>query len=121
MIHITEEALEHYKKYYSEIIDKQHMLDRITPFYKGVLDNLSTRSQKIIYILAERATEMSSGDLARKVKVESKNISVTLNQLFVKGLIKKKAVNEKNYVYCIDDKTFLDWAAMIWKFKRDWK
>lgn len=86
--------------------DLEAILDRVTPLYKHRLDNLSTQQQTIIDAIAQNWDAISTKDISKKVRMQSKAVSSQLNQLEKNQLIVKEPTSTKNHLYRINERFF---------------
>ncbi|CAA6807155.1 MAG: Unknown protein [uncultured Sulfurovum sp.] len=102
--------------------DKLVFLDHCTPIFQYHMDRLAKIEQSIIYYLAIPDRRSLTKDilpkkqtnlfLSKKLRVESKSLSVYLKRLFDNGLISREKINDKNYIYSIKDIILIDWLRM---------
>jgi nucleoside-triphosphatase THEP1 len=90
----------------SSFNDLETILDKVTPLYKHRLDNLSAQQQAIIDAIAQNWDAISTGEVAKKVRMESKAVSSQLNQLEKSQLIVKISTSTKNNLYQIQERFF---------------
>ncbi len=86
--------------------DLESILDRVTPLYKHRLDSLSTQQQAIIDAIAQNWDAISTKEIAREVRMDSKAVSSQLNQLEKAQLIRKIPTSTKNHLYQISERFF---------------
>ncbi len=86
--------------------DLEAILDKVTPLYKHRLDNLSTQQQSIIDAIAQNWDAISTKDISKKVRMQSKAVSSQLNQLEKNQLIVKEPTSTKNHLYRINERFF---------------
>ncbi len=86
--------------------DLEAILDKVTPLYKDRLDNLSTQQQTIIDVIAQNWDAISTKDISKKVRMQSKAVSSQLNQLEKNQLIVKELTSTKNHLYRINERFF---------------
>jgi TPR repeat protein/DNA-binding transcriptional regulator GbsR (MarR family)/nucleoside-triphosphatase THEP1 len=113
--------------------DLEVVLDRVTPLYKHRMDDLSYQQQSIMDTLAMNWDAMSTGEIAEKVRMESKAVSAQLKQLEKNGVVHKIETDTKNHLYQITERFFNIWYLMrhgrrkdrnrvLWlvKFMQEW-
>ncbi len=86
--------------------DLENILDKVTPLYKHRLDNLSKQQQTIIDAIAQNWDAISTKEIAKKIRMESKAVSSQLNQLEKNQLIVKESTSTKNHLYRINERFF---------------
>jgi hypothetical protein len=98
-------------------------LDKITPTCLHIMNNLlSGEEQSVIHYLAigdltknKLSNYLTTKFLSKKLRIESKKLSVYLSKLVNKGLVKRRAINNKNFEYKINSKIFIDWYEFRYK------
>lgn len=90
----------------NSIKDLEAILDQVTPLYKHRLDNLSVQQQAIIDAIAQEWDAISTKEITRKVRMQSKAVSSQLNQLEKSQLIVKIQTSTKNQLYQIKERFF---------------
>ena len=86
--------------------DLDNILDKVTPLYKHRLDNLSTQQQAIIDAIAQNWDAISTQEISKQVRMQSKAVSSQLKQLEKAQLIRKITTSTKNYFYQINERFF---------------
>jgi len=90
----------------------QTLIDRVTPIYKCKMDNLSPVQQEIVDIIALSWEAITTKEISKKIRMQSKEVSAQLNLLEKNQIINKIPVNEKNYMYQIKEPFFNIWYLM---------
>ncbi len=86
--------------------DLEKVLDLVTPLYKARLDSLSAIQQAIIDAMALNWDAISTKDIAKAVRMESKAVSSQLNELVKNQVITKVTTSKKNHLYQIGERFF---------------
>lgn len=90
------------------IINKN--LDRITPIYKSIIDDLSPVQQELFHYVAINWNDTDVNFLTSKIRdLSSKEISSQLNQLKIKNIIESNPKNNKDNMYHIKDDVMKFW------------
>ena len=84
--------------------DLEIVLDRVTPLYKHRIENLPYQQQEIVDVMALNWDALSTGDMARKIRMESKAVSAQLKQLEKSRMVHKIRTDTKNYLYQITER-----------------
>lgn len=92
--------------------DLEFVLDRITELYKNRMADLSPIQRKIIHTIAINWDAMSTGDIAQKMRMESKNIAAQLKILEKQNMIEVRKADKKNNFYLISERFFNIWYLM---------
>ena len=92
--------------------DLEGVLDRVTPFYKHRMDELSPQQQEIVEIIALNWDAIGVREIATHTRLESKVISAQLHQLIKYDLVHKIATGTKNHLYQISERFFNIWFLM---------
>ena len=92
--------------------DLEIILDRVTPLYKHRMDDLSPQQQEIVDVIAMSWDAISTKDIAKKTRMQSKAVSAQLKQLEKNRVIKKIRTSTKNYLYQITERFFNIWYLM---------
>jgi TPR repeat protein len=98
--------------------DLELILDRITPLYKHRMDDLSGQQQAIMDAIAMNWDAIATGDIARKVRMESKAVAAQLNILEQNNLIHAIPADRKNKLYLISERFFNIWYLMRYGRKK---
>lgn len=101
------------------IKDLYLLIDTLTLLYKSELDQLSTQQQKVIDVIARRWDAISVKEIAKKTRLESKNISSILSYLEKNQLIEKVPTSTKNHLYRIKERFMNIWYLMRFGRKHD--
>jgi DNA-binding MarR family transcriptional regulator len=81
----------------SPMNDLYKLLDEATPLYKHKMDDLPVQQQKIVDAVAKNWDAITTGELAKLLRVPSSTISAQLRQLEKDQWIEKIETNTKNY------------------------
>jgi len=99
--------------------DLLHVLDDATPLYKHRMDDLPDALQEITHTIAMNWDGISTKDIAKKTRLESKTVSAQLKQLETKyGVIESVSIG-KNKIYKIEERFFNIWYLMRFGRKTD--
>lgn len=98
--------------------DLELILDRITPLYKHRMDDLSGQQQAIMDAIALNWDAVTTGDIARKVRMESKAVAAQLKILEKNNLIHGIQADRKNKLYLISERFFNIWYLMRYGRKK---
>ncbi|MDQ1166411.1 tetratricopeptide repeat protein [Flavobacterium sp. SORGH_AS_0622] len=101
------------------IKDLYLLIDTLTLLYKSELDQLSAQQQKVIDVIARRWDAISVKEIAKKTRLESKNISSILSYLEKNQLIEKVPTSTKNHLYRIKERFMNIWYLMRFGRKHD--
>ncbi len=93
-------------------LDLEKILDIVTPLYQHRMDMLSSQQQEIIDFIALNWDAVSTKEIAKKTRIESKAVSSQLKQLEKYYIIEKIKTNTKNYIYRISERFFNIWYLM---------
>ncbi len=96
----------------------ESLLDRVTPLYKHRMDDLPTKQQEIVDIVALNWDAIGAKEIAGKIRGESKSVSAQLQQLEKNKIIEKKSVG-KNNLYQIKERFFNIWYLMRYGRKKE--
>ncbi|MBN1998630.1 hypothetical protein JW935_13810 [candidate division KSB1 bacterium] len=102
-------------------MDLEKILDSVTPLYKHRMDILSSQQQAIVDFIAISWDAVSTKEIARKTKMESKAVSSQLKQLGKYHIIEKQDTGTKNHLYRISERFFNIWYLMRQSRKWDTK
>lgn len=101
------------------IKDLYLLIDTLTLLYKSELDQLSTQQQKVIDAIARKWDAISVKEIAKRTRLESKNISAILSYLEKNQLIEKVPTSTKNHLYRIKERFMNIWYLMRFGRKHD--
>lgn len=101
------------------IKDLYILIDTLTLLYKSELDQLSPQQQKVIDVIARKWDAISVKELAKKTRLESKNISSILSYLEKNQFVEKIPTNTKNHLYRIKERFMNIWYLMRFGRKND--
>ncbi len=101
------------------IKDLYLLIDTLTLLYKSELDQLSTQQQKVIDAIARKWDAISVKEIAKRTRLESKNISSILSYLERNQLIEKVPTSTKNHLYRIKERFMNIWYLMRFGRKHD--
>ncbi|POY34709.1 hypothetical protein C3K47_18930 [Solitalea longa] len=101
------------------IKDLYLLIDTLTLLYKSELDQLSTQQQKVIDAIARKWDAISVKEIAKRTRLESKNISSILSYLEKNQLIDKVPTSTKNHLYLIKERFMNIWYLMRFGRKHD--
>ncbi len=101
------------------IKDLYLLIDTLTLLYKSELDQLSTQQQKVVDAIAKKWDAISVKEIAKKTRLESKNISSILSYLEKNQFIEKIQTNTKNHMYRIKERFMNIWYLMRFGRKND--
>ncbi len=94
------------------IKDLYLLIDTLTLLYKSELDQLSTQQQKVVDAIAIKWDAISVKEIAKKTRLESKNISSILAYLEKNQMIEKITTDTKNNLYRIKERFMNIWYLM---------
>jgi len=112
--------------------DKMLILDEATPVITSYINRLTRIEQSIIYYLIfsegvkkyltkrDLPKKITNFFLSKKLREESKKTSVYLKRLVDDGDIVREALNEKNFVYGVENILLIDWFKMRNAMSREW-
>jgi tetratricopeptide (TPR) repeat protein len=101
------------------IKDLYLLIDTLTLLYKSELDQLSTQQQKVIDAIARKWDAISVKEIAKRTRLESKNISSILSYLEKNQLIERVPTSTKNHLYRIKERFMNIWYLMRFGRKHD--
>lgn len=101
------------------VSDLQLTLDAVTPLYKHKMDDLPKFQQKIIDTVAKNWDAISTKEISKKTRIESKAVSSYLSQLEKIQIIEKETTNTKNNLYRVKERFFNIWYLMRYGKKSD--
>ncbi|HLP12123.1 MAG TPA: hypothetical protein VK177_09350 [Flavobacteriales bacterium] len=101
----------------SALKDLEIILDRVTPLYKHIVEELPTQQRKIVDVIAKKWDAVKAHEVASNIRdngklMTSKTISAQLHQLEKNGIIDKKFTNSKNHLYQLKERFFNIWYLM---------
>jgi TPR repeat protein len=94
------------------ILDLEKILDRVTPFYKERMDDLSPQQQDIMDFMALTWDGVSTKEISERTRIESKAVSSQLQELEKYGLIHTIETRSKNNLYQLSERFFNIWYLM---------
>ncbi|ULT39579.1 MarR family transcriptional regulator [Niabella defluvii] len=94
------------------IKDLYLLIDTLTLLYKSELDQLSTQQQKVVDAIARKWDAISVREIAKRTRLESKNISSILSYLEKNQLVEKVPTSTKNHLYRIKERFMNIWYLM---------
>ncbi|MEN0005462.1 MAG: tetratricopeptide repeat protein, partial [Bacteroidota bacterium] len=92
--------------------DLEAVLDRVTPLYKHRMDDLPSQQQEIMEAVALAWDAISTQEITKKTRLDSKKVSAQLSQLEKQDHITKIATSTKNKFYQISERFFNIWYLM---------
>ncbi len=98
--------------------DLMRVLDDVTPLYKDRMDKLPPVLQEIVHTIALNWDGMSTKEIARKTRMESKVVSAQMKQLEKYQIVISESVG-KNKIYLIKERFFNIWYLMRYGRKKD--
>lgn len=99
--------------------DLLKILDDATPLYKHRMDDLPDTLQDITHTIAMNWDGISTKEIAKKTRLESKTVSAQLKQLETKyGIVESISIG-KNKIYKIEERFFNIWYLMRFGRKKD--
>ncbi|WP_273049244.1 tetratricopeptide repeat protein [Pseudoalteromonas sp.] len=99
--------------------DLLKILDDATPLYKHRMDDLPETLQDITHTIAMNWDGISTKEIAKKTRLESKTVSAQLKQLETKyGIVESISIG-KNKIYKIEERFFNIWYLMRFGRKKD--
>jgi hypothetical protein len=98
--------------------DLMKILDEVTPLYKDRMDDLPPVLQEIVDTIALNWDGMSTKEIAKKTRMESKAVSAQMKQLEKYQIVDSDAVG-KNKIYIIKERFFNIWYLMRFGRKKD--
>ncbi len=99
-------------------MDLEKILDIVTPLYQHRMDKLSPQQQEIVDAVALNWDAVSTHEIAKKTKLQSKAVSAQLRQLGKYHIVEKVTTNTKNHLYRIYERFFNIWYLM--RLGRKW-
>lgn len=102
------------------------IVDRLTPTCLNIMNNIVTgKEQPIVYYLAKgiltnnkRSYFLTTKELSKQLRMNSKEISVYLSNLIKKGIVVAEPINSKNFAYSINSELFIAWFYFRYKLKK---
>lgn len=98
--------------------DLLKVLDDVTPLYKHRMDDLPPPLQDIVHTIALNWDGMFTKDIAKKTRLQSKEVSAQLKQLEKYQLIEAESTG-KNKIYKIQERFFNIWYLMRFGRKKE--
>ncbi|KDC50167.1 tetratricopeptide repeat protein [Pseudoalteromonas fuliginea] len=99
--------------------DLLKILDDATPLYKHRMDDLPDTLQDITHTIAMNWDGISTKEIAKKTRLQSKTVSAQLKQLETKyGIVESISIG-KNKIYKIEERFFNIWYLMRFGRKKD--
>jgi len=86
--------------------DLENILDLVTPLYKQRLDSLTAPQQAITDAVAQNWDAISTKEISKIVRMQSKAVSAQLNLLEKNQIITKIPTSTKNQLYQISERFF---------------
>jgi len=99
--------------------DLLKILDEATPLYKHRMDDLPPVLQDIVHAMAINWDGMYAKEIAKKTRLQSKEVSAQLKQLERKYAIVESESVGKNKIYKIQERFFNIWYLMRFGRKKD--
>ena len=96
----------------SALQDLEQLLDRVTPLYKHRMDDLPPQQQQIAQEIALGWDAMSTKEIAKKTRLDSKLVSAQLQQLERNRIVRKIPTSTKNHLYQLEERFFNIWCLM---------
>jgi len=119
------EALSDVKDYTNKTErERRIILDNVTPILQRHMSQLTNIEQAIMYYLVipgglkdsltkkTLPEKLTNSFLSEKLREDSKSVSVYLKRLVDSGNIVREPINNKDYIYSIDNPIFIDWLKM---------
>ncbi len=98
--------------------DLMKVLDEATPLYKDRMDDLPPILQEIVDTIALNWDGMTTREIAKKTRMESKSVSAQLKQLEKYQIIESTSIG-KNKIYILKERFFNIWYLMRFGRKKD--
>ena len=98
--------------------DLVKVIDEATPLYKHRMDDLPPVLQDIVHNIALNWDGMFTKDIAKKTRLESKEVSSQLKQLEKYQIVESVSIG-KNKIYKIEERFFNIWYLMRFGRKKD--
>ncbi len=98
--------------------DLLKILDEVTPLYKHRMDDLPGQLQTIMDAIAMNWDGIATKEIAKKTRLQSKQVSAQLKMLEKNEIIISEAIG-KNKIYKIKERFFNIWYLMRFGRKRD--
>ncbi|MDF1878151.1 winged helix-turn-helix transcriptional regulator [Sulfurimonas sp. SAG-AH-194-C20] len=98
--------------------DLLKILDEATPLYKHRMDDLPPALQEIVHTIAINWDGMLTGEIAKKLRMESKLVSAQLKKLEKYEIVESESIG-KNKIYKIKERFFNIWYLMRFGRKKD--
>ena len=84
----------------------------VTPLYQDRMNHLSPQQREIIWAMAMQWDKTGVKEIAKKTRMESKNVSAQLKVLEENGYVAKADTPGRNNYYMIDERYFNIWLLM---------
>jgi DNA-binding transcriptional regulator GbsR (MarR family) len=101
--------------------DLAQIVDRMTPIYKHKMNDLSKQQQEIVDAIALHWDAITTKEIVKKTRLESKKISAQLKYLTDIGVVDKIKTNTKNHLYQVNERFFNIWYLIRNGSKQDTK
>ena len=98
--------------------DLVKIIDEATPLYKHRMDDLPPVLQDIVHNIALNWDGILTKDIAKKTRLESKEVSSQLKQLEKCQIVESVYIG-KNKIYKIEERFFNIWYLMRFGRKKD--
>jgi hypothetical protein len=90
----------------------EQTMDKVTPHYKHIMDDLSKQQRPIVHAIALNWDAMSARDIASQTRMESKKVSAQLRELEKQWRVEKVKTSTKNHLYRLSERFFNIWYLM---------
>ncbi len=98
--------------------DLLKILDEATPLYKDRMDSLPPMLQDIVHTIAMNWDGITTKEIAKKTRLESKVVSAQIKQLEKYQMIETESIG-KNNIYKLKERFFNIWYLMRFGRKKD--
>jgi Flp pilus assembly protein TadD len=93
--------------------DLETLLDRVTPFYKSVIEELSDQQQVVVSAIAEHWAPITARDIADLTRLPIAGVSAQLDRLEKSGFLEKVEIfGQKSAGFQIAERFFNIWFLM---------
>jgi Flp pilus assembly protein TadD len=93
--------------------DLENLLDRVTPFYKSVIEELSDQQQVVVSAIAELWAPITARELAESTRLPIAGVSAQLDRLEKSGFLEKVEIfGQKSVGFQIAERFFNIWFLM---------
>lgn len=93
--------------------DLENLLDRVTPFYKSVIEELSDQQQVVVSAIAEHWAPITARELAESTRLPIAGVSAQLDRLEKSGFLEKVEIfGQKSVGFQIAERFFNIWFLM---------